>query len=125
MLRLRVGSPLHLSCLAFLSLCALLPVTAPGAQIVRLDAGTWSCAPGGREVDAIYGDYLLRSDQILAVVADTASEPFRMGNTMQPDARGMLMDLTTRANNNDQLQAFLPAKGGQEVTYSQAEVITR
>lgn len=125
MVRLRAGSLLRLSCLALLSLCLLLPVTALGAQILRLDAKTWNCVPGGREVDAIYGDYLLRSNQLLAVVADTVSDPFRMGNTMQPDARGMLLDLTTRANNNDQLQAFLPAKGGQEVTYSQAEVITR
>ena len=54
-------------CLAILLFAGA--ITA-AAEFAVLTAQTWEAfAPHGKEVDAIYGDYVLRNDKIVAVVA--------------------------------------------------------
>jgi hypothetical protein len=96
---------------------------AQAARILRLNEDNWHLVPGGAEVDAIYGDWLLQNDQLTAVVAATTAKPLRMGNTMLPDARGVLIDLASRSRNADQLMAIVPARQGQEMAYTQARLI--
>ena len=44
---------------------------ARGAELVRLNAKNFDTyAPAGKEADAIYGDYVLRNDKIVCVIAD-------------------------------------------------------
>lgn len=104
----------------WIAICLLAVGNAFAAEIVRLDEHNWHRAPRGKEVDAIYGDYLLTSDQLIAVVGDTISNPLRVGSTMLADARGILIDLTPAAANNDQLTAF---NAGWQVAYSSAVVL--
>ncbi len=50
---------------------ALLVSPATADEILRLSPQKWKRVPGGKEVDAIYGDYLLSNDKVVAIVADT------------------------------------------------------
>ncbi|MCA9146363.1 MAG: hypothetical protein KDB05_26455, partial [Planctomycetales bacterium] len=44
---------------------------ATATELVRLTPATWdNYAPAGKEVDCIYGDYVLRNDQIIVVIAE-------------------------------------------------------
>lgn len=101
------------------------------AEIARLDEKNWGSGPGGGEVDAIYGDYLLQNDLLAATVAATpttcpikGNTMFRMGNTALPDARGLLLDLTMRSDNNDQLMAFYPGgAAADQVAFDQSAIV--
>ena len=56
-----------LSALAFLTVLA---APAPAADLVALSPQTLDrYLPAGKEVDGIYGDFVLANDQIIAVVA--------------------------------------------------------
>lgn len=65
--------------------------------------------PAGKEVDAIHGDYVLRNDRLVAIVA--APVAGRNANASLRDVGGGVIDLTTRDHPNDQLGAFLPGRG--------------
>ncbi|MHC4877334.1 MAG: CehA/McbA family metallohydrolase [Planctomycetota bacterium] len=82
----------------------------PGqVQIARLDATNWDeFAPQGKEVDAIYGDFVLRNDHVVAVIAQPLAS--RNANMTVRDVGGCLIDLTVRWNQSDQLSAFYPGK---------------
>lgn len=95
------------------TLALLLLLTSAGlsAELVRLTPENWDqYAPAGKEVDAIYGDYVLRNDRIVAVIADP--QPGRSINLLTFSGGGCLIDLTVRNAPSDQLTAFLP--GGAE-----------
>ncbi len=83
---------------------------ARAAEIVRLGKENWSLAPGGKEADAIYGDYLLRNDRIAAVVADTVEG--RHAHMNCRNVQGAVIDLAIRGPEgragNDQFTAFKP-----------------
>ena len=87
-------------------------LTAPAspafsAEIARLDATNWSkLAPRGKEVDAIYGDVVLKNDHITAVVAFPT--PTRHANLTVKNVGAALIDLTTNRPSNDQLSAYYP-----------------
>ena len=84
---------------------------ADSAEIARLSAENWeSFAPQGKEVDAIYGDLVLRNGEITAVIAKPLST--RNANMTVRDVGGCVIDLTRSAAPNDQLSAFYPG-GGQ------------
>src|SRR5688500_11508444 len=51
-----------------LAVCAC-PASSRCAEVARLDKDNWRLVPGGKEVDAIYGDLLLRNDKVVAVIA--------------------------------------------------------
>jgi hypothetical protein len=81
--------------------------SAPAAEIVRLTAGNFELyAPAGKEAEAIHGDYVLRNDRIVAIVADPA--PHRTLNHRVKDIGGAVIGLTGRAIPDDHLTAFVP-----------------
>jgi hypothetical protein len=80
---------------------------AHSAEVVQLDKAHWrEYAPHGKEVDAIFGDYVLRNDKLIAVVAQAV--PTRNANMTVRNVGGAIIDLTQRARPNDQLSAFYP-----------------
>ena len=96
--------PLFLFCLFTVT---ALPGILPAAELARLTADTWDeYAPRGKEVDCIYGDFVLRNDRIIAVVANPV--PNRHANVTVRQVGGVLIDLTERWEPNDQLSAFYP-----------------
>ncbi len=90
--------------------------TPPAGQVevAVLDEPTWNAfAPQGKEVDAIYGDLVLRNGQLAAVIA--APLATRHANLTVKDIGGALIDLTTRSDNADQLLALYP--GGRGIPF--------
>ena len=88
------------------SLIALMLFSTCGAvELAVLSPKTWSSfATEGKEADCIYGDYVLRNDQITLVIA--RPEPGRHANMTVRDTGGMIIDLTRRDQPNDQLSAL-------------------
>lgn len=106
--------------LTFVVLGAVLAINAsfrpaPGrVEMARLDAANWDeFAPLGKEVDAIYGDIVLRNDYLTAVIAQPLAS--RNANMTVRDVGGCLIDLTVRKNQSDQLSAFYP--GARKYSY--------
>ena len=92
----------------------LLGTVANAAELATLAPDNYaSCVPAGKEIDAIFGDYVLRNDKIVAIVADPAPMVGRNGSrkwgTPLP---GAVIDLTshgaTNPAENDLLGAFIP-----------------
>jgi hypothetical protein len=76
-----------------------------GGEIVRLSEGNYEqFAPKGKEVDAIYGDLVLRNGKLVVVIAHPT--PTRQANMTVRGAGGMIIDLTSRGEPNDQLSAY-------------------
>ncbi len=79
------------------------------ATVVVLDEQNWDeFAPAGKEVDAIYGDIVLRNDHLVAVIAQPL--PTRNANMTVREVGGALIDFTTRQDQSDQLSAFYPGR---------------
>ncbi len=90
--------------LAAISLCCL-GVPAFAADLVSLTPLNYDeYVPDGKEVDAIYGDYALRNDHIVVVVADPI--PGRDANMMVRNSGGNIIDLTTRRLQSDQIWTY-------------------
>lgn len=82
-------------------------VRARAAELFTLSPETWeAAAPQGKEVDAIYGDYVLRSDRLVVVVGRPGAE--RHANLTVKSVGGALLDLTRVDSQNDQLSAYFP-----------------
>ena len=82
----------------------------PAAEHVVLNAENWDAyAPAGKEVDCIYGDHVLRSDILVAVVADAVDT--RNANLTVKGIGGSLIDLTQRGAQSDQLSCYYPHGG--------------
>jgi hypothetical protein len=95
---------LNMAIVRLLLLIALVP-SLRSAEIVQLNEQTWEqYAPGGKEVDAIYGDYVMRNDRIVAVIANPVAE--RHANMTVRDVGGCLIDMTRRDAQSDQLSAY-------------------
>lgn len=67
--------------------------------------------PGGKEADAIVGDFILRNDKVEAVISQNA--PFRKANMgtfwgAGGTTQGCLYDLDLRGADNDQITIFAP-----------------
>jgi hypothetical protein len=101
-----------------LLLAAALPARAGDA--FRLDKDSWKHVPGGKEVDAIHGDVVLKNDLVVAVVADAV--PGRNANLSIKAVQGAVIDFALLESNNDQLSAFLP-HGDRNSTEPQAASI--
>ncbi|MFO0899978.1 MAG: hypothetical protein U0836_21305 [Pirellulales bacterium] len=83
---------------------------AIAADLVVLSAENWDAfAPAGKEVDAIYGDLVLRNDQVVAVIGQPVET--RHANLAVRFVGGAVIDFTPRAAQNDQLAAFYPGGG--------------
>lgn len=79
-------------------------------DLVTLAPGNYSeFVPKGKEVDAIFGDYVLRNDKIVVVVADPTLQMGRSASRkMTPFLQARIIDLTLRNSPNDLLGAFDP-----------------
>src|SRR4051812_26245813 len=90
-----------------LAVLLLFATPTRGADRVVLTPQTWDeFVPQGKEVDAIYGDIVLRNDKIVAVIADPV--PGRNANMTVTNVGGCVIDLALRGEMNDQLSPFYP-----------------
>jgi hypothetical protein len=93
-----------------LSLVAVLlaPVAvAHATEVIQLSAANWDDAvPEGKEVDCIYGDWVLRNQHVVAVIAEAV--PTRNANMTVRNVGGSVIDLTVRNRQSDQLSAYYP-----------------
>lgn len=85
------------------------------AEVVSISDKNWQdYAPRGKEADWIYGDYAMRNDKIVAVIADPVRT--RNANMTVRNVGAMLIDLTERNTQSDQLSAFYPC--GSQITFA-------
>src|ERR1041384_4441155 len=92
---------------AFMTMLLVTSSIARSADFAVLSPQNWEeLAPKGKEVDAIHGDYLLRNDKIVAVIAQPLAT--RHANMTVRNVGGCLIDLTERDAQNDQLSAYYP-----------------
>jgi hypothetical protein len=85
------------------------PSPAGPVEVAVLDEANWDrFAPAGKEVDAIYGDIVLRNQHLVAVIARPLAT--RHANMTVRDVAGALIDLTTREAPSDQLSAYYPGE---------------
>jgi len=78
-------------------------------EVGRLNSANWKhLVPEGKEVDAIYGDLVLKNDFLTAVIAEPLAT--RHANMTVRDIGGALIDLTVNNSQSDQLSAFYPGK---------------
>ncbi len=85
---------------------ALLPHVR-ATEVIKLTPDTWQdAAPRGKEADRIYGDWVLRNDRIVAVIAEAI--PTRNANMTVRNVGGSVIDLTQRDRQSDQLSAYYP-----------------
>ncbi|MFG0333091.1 MAG: CehA/McbA family metallohydrolase [Maioricimonas sp. JB049] len=83
--------------------------TSAPVELVRLSEENWDqYVPEGKEVDAIYGDLVLRNDRIVAVIAQPLAS--RHANMTVRTIAGALIDFTQRETQSDQLSAFYPGQ---------------
>jgi len=101
----------RLQVLIVLLACFCMPLSAVNAvELVRLSEANWDdFVPTGKEVDAIYGDWVLRNDQIIVVIANAIEG--RNANMTTQGVGGSVIDLTLRKQPNDLLGAYYPASG--------------
>jgi hypothetical protein len=106
------------------TLAALVLAVSPAlaGEIVRLSPDNWKLVPGGKEVDAIYGDYLLRNDKVVAVIGDPV--PGRNANMSCKFVQGAVIDFTLLETNNDQLSVFYPHGDRPLPQATKAEIVT-
>ena len=85
----------------------LLDAVAPAAEVIQLSESKWDgVVPRGKEVDCIYGDWLLQNDHLVAVIAEAL--PTRNANMTVRGVGGSLIDLTEKDRQSDQLSAYYP-----------------
>ena len=88
---------------------AVLDLSDEHVELAILSEQNWEqIAPRGKEVDAIYGDIVLRNQHLTAVIAQPLAT--RNANMTVRDVAGALIDLTTRDSASDQLSAFYPGR---------------
>lgn len=112
-----------MNCLTRWLLCASVTLFAvasrmSAAELTTLSPDTWDeYAPQGKEVDCIYGDFVLRNDRIVVVVAPPIAG--RNANMTVRNVGGCITDLTRVDRQNDQLSAFYP--GGSQMAWRTLE----
>lgn len=78
-------------------------------EIAVLNEANWDrFVPDGKEVDAIYGDLVLRNAYVTAVIAQPLAT--RHANMTVRDVAGAVIDLTVTGKPADQLAAYYPGK---------------
>ncbi len=89
--------------------------SAQSAEVLRLDEGNWDATvPQGKEVDAIYGDWVVRNRHIITVIGAGAAG--RNANMTVRNVGGSVIDLTTSMDSNDQLSAYYPVGIGYKLS---------
>ena len=94
---------------------------AAPVEMAVLNEQNWDrFVPDGKEVDAIYGDIVLRNKYVTAVIAQPLAS--RNANMTVRTVGGCLLDFTARQQQSDQLSCFYP---GQRVfPYSEWTITT-
>ncbi len=95
-----------------LGLLSAAGISAPlsAADFAPLQENNWEAfAPQGKEVDAIYGDFVLRNEHLVAVIAQPLAR--RNANMTVRGVGGCLIDLTEAKAQNDQLSCYYPGAG--------------
>lgn len=92
--------------LAAVGVLSALATATQAAQIATLDKDNWHLVPAGKEVDAIYGDFVLKNDKVVIVVGSAL--PNRQLNLRISGAQGSVVDFALLSSNNDQLTVFHP-----------------
>jgi hypothetical protein len=83
---------------------------AQAAEFAVLGPANWEeLSPQGKEVDAIYGDFVLRNKNLVAVIGQPLAT--RNANMTVRGVGGCLIDLTERKTQNDQLSCYYPGGG--------------
>lgn len=70
--------------------------------------------PAGKETDGLPGDLCMRNDKIVAIFGK--ADRLRNANMTVKNVGGMLIDLTSRTDSNDQLSAFYPCAPNRILT---------
>ena len=84
--------------------------TLSATELIKITPENYDAiVPGGKETDAILGDWVLRNDKMVAVIAQPL--PGRKANMTVRGVSGMLIDFTRRYFESDQLSCFYPASG--------------
>lgn len=84
-------------------------VPVAGVTAAILDESNWDqLAPAGKEVDAIYGDIVLKNAFLTAVIAQPTET--RHANMTVRNIAGCLIDLAVNRHPSDQLSAFYPGR---------------
>ena len=107
----------------FLAIVSLAVLAAPAraTDLVALSPQTWErYVPQGKEVDAIYGDFAMVNDQIVAVIANPRRG--RNANMTVRDVGGCLIDLTRRDRQSDQLSAYYPGAQLRDLKFAGIDV---
>lgn len=89
--------------------CVCCSATLHAAEAVVLNAANMHLLPHGKEVDAVYGDYLMRSDKIAVTLGGPAA--FRDANVNTQCVQGAVLDLVRLdlpGGDNDLLDAYYP-----------------
>ncbi len=108
---------------AMMMLCSLLVAPVLGGEIVRLNQKNLSLLPGGKEVDGMEGDWLMRNDLVVAVIGAAYSD--REANQMVSSIQGAVIDYTSRRANNDQLVVYYPQGARVDVASADTIVVLR
>jgi hypothetical protein len=91
------------------------PAESRGVELIRLSETNWDATvPEGKEVDCIYGDWVLRNNHVVVVIADAI--PSRHANMTVHDVGGAVIDLTVRDAQSDQLSAYYPLGAQYQLT---------
>ncbi len=99
-----------LAILIFVALTFVTPTAGQCAELVRLTESNWDeLVPQGKEVDCNYGDWVLRNEHVVAVIADAVEG--RHANMTVRNVGGAVIDFTVRNQQSDQLSAFYPLGG--------------
>lgn len=107
---------LHIACLisslAFVVPAADQPQLSAAEQpldVQELVPENWDqLAPQGKEVDAIYGDFVLQNAHLRAVIAHPGRG--RNANMTVRNVGGALIDLAVQSHQSDQLSAYYPSR---------------
>lgn len=93
--------------------------TVQAVELVQLQQSNWRAyAPRGKEVDCIYGDFVLRNELVTLVIAQP--HPQRNANMTVRNVGFAIIDLTERQRANDQLSAFYPASAAARFPSSES-----
>ncbi len=107
--------------LAALSCWLVCSTLTSAAELIQVTEKNYQAlCPSGKEPDAILGDWVLRNEHIVAVIG--APNKLRNANMTVRNVGGMLIDLSLRGVNSDQLSCFYPA--GNKYNFHDANAVT-
>ena len=89
-----VGGVIVRAALCGLALAAIPRRSTTAAEVAKIGPEHARRLPGGKEVDAIHGDYLLRSDRIVATIGGVGA--IREANVNTQAVQGAVLDLARR-----------------------------